>query len=206
MARIADSDPLDKFRFHVYETTPTMGTDNKIVVAKDKDGNPISDESAPINVAVAGFHDFQMPKLNNNKITYREGDNPNIHSVSPGLTTFEDITLSKGITNTANSWFWQWVNLVHAGGDTTSVFDFTTDNKHYEPNLEFRKHLDVVMLDRTGTMVRRWRIYNCFPVNFVPGSDLNASEDGDKSMESLTLCYESFKEIAANGTSENLKI
>ena len=51
------------------------------------------------------------------------------------------------------------------------------------------------MLDREGNIARQWIAYNAFPTAFNPGSDLNASEDGEKSLESLTLGYEDFKEI-----------
>jgi len=205
MARTANDDPLDKFRFKIFETSPTTNASGVIVKAKDAEGNELPTDTAPVSTALAGFHDFQLPKSNTNKITYREGDNPNISSISPGLTSFEDVTLSKGISSSKYTWFYDWANSVHSGRDTTSTFNYTIVNSSFEPNAEVRKHLDVVMMDRTGKAVRRWRLFNCFPVNFVPGSDLNATEDGEKSMESLTICYESFREINTDG-SEALKI
>lgn len=189
MARTAASDPLEKFRFEVYILTST-----------DDAGNQVTDtETATLDPGTAiGFATVQLPKLTTNKITYREGDNlVNVSSLSPGLSSTEDISLTKGITK-GKSTLYDWASSIHSGGDTTADFNYIDGNKAAtEPDIN-RKHLRIVMKDRTGKWAKVWDIYNAFPVQFTPGSDLDASADDAKSIESLTIAYESFVEKTVN--------
>lgn len=185
MARSASSDPLEKFRFKidiVFGTvTPEGGTPKSIVMR-------------------AGFHDAQMPKRATNKITYREGNNPETSALSPGLSSTEDIVLSRGLVAENSTGFYKWANQSHQGMATDTPFDFTIEHSATaNPEAEdLRKDLTITVFDRTGTPARRWFVSNAFVVNFVPGSDLNAAEDGEKSLESITLAYEDFYEISAD--------
>ncbi len=203
MARSASTDPLDKFRFFVFESASSFGiTSTQKTEIKDGKNVVVSATfkiTKPDNVSGAGFTSVQMPKINTTKITYREGDSPSMYSISPGITSTEDITLSKGVVGSikgenTSSWFYEWAQAVKAQADTTTPYDFVSGSNNWAENKDFRKDLSIVMLNRDGTIARHWRIYNAFPVNFIPGSDLNASEDGEKSIESVTLAYESFTE------------
>jgi len=172
MARICTSDPLEKFRFLVDFSLPTGGT--------------------PVRT---GFHDVQIPKRTTNKILYREGKDADISGISAGLNTMEDIVLSRGVIGTegtAANDLLNWIKTVHK--PTTGS---TGVNASSGPNgtQTYRGEVTIKMLDRDGTIVRAWKVYEAFPVNFVPASDLNAAEDGEKSMESLTLTYEDFQEL-----------
>lgn len=175
MARSSARDPLEKFRFLV-DWTSTNGSE---VTARSR----------------AGFHDIQMPKRSTSKISYREGNDPDINMISAGLSTMEDISLSRGLvalSTQEDNEFYKWMSSVHKptagnpGVDGSREADAAAE--------EYRKDVTIRMLDRAGNVVRKWTLYNCFPVNFVPGSDLDASEDGEKSLEQLTLAYEDFKE------------
>jgi len=199
MARAASSDPLEKFRFRVYSLTASE--DNQ------EEGKILDSNNNEITVSISqadaiGFSTVQLPKLTTNKISYREGDNfINVSSLSPGLSSTEDITFSKGVAkndSTNFSWFYQWASSVHIGTDTTSDFNYIDGNKSATENALSRRHLRIVMLDRTGKWAKVWDVYNAFPVQFTPGSDLDASADDGKSIESLTIAYESFKEQKVN--------
>lgn len=180
MARSSARDPLERFRFLVEWTD------------EGSDGS----EATSVASTRAGFHDIQVPKRSTTKIMYREGNDPDINMVSAGLSSFEDIVLSRGLlklgTEQANE-FYKWMSAVHKPVAGHPGVD--ADREEDAASETYRKDVTVSMLDRTGAVAKRWRLYNAFPVNFVPGSDLDASEDGDKSLEQLTLAYEDFQEL-----------
>jgi phage tail-like protein len=178
MARSSATDPMEKFRFLVSWS------------------DSVHDEKTAL--VRAGFHDIQMPKRTTTKGTYREGNDIDVNQLFPGLSTMEDIVLSRGLvpnptgdTAIANEMY-QWMSAVHkpSAGHSSNDDVRTSDSA----SNSFRKDVNIQMLDREGKIARQWILYNAFPVNFVSGSDLNASEDGEKSVEQLTLAYEDFQE------------
>jgi len=195
MARSSTKDTLEKFRFGV-----TWGdNDPGLTTIQDVNGELIAIDS---NLAKAGFHDVQMPKRTTNKIMYREGNDPDISSVSAGLSTMEDIVLSRGLMSSAASFkeMQAWTQLIHSTTDTSSSLTYDLDKvKKPTGSNNYRKEVWIFMYNRDGTLARAWKLYNAFPVSFVPGSDLNASEDGEKSLEQITLAYEDFMEVDVTG-------
>jgi len=174
MARVATNDPMEKFRFLVDFSLPGG--------------------SAPVRL---GFHDVQMPKRTTNKIMYREGGDPDISGVSAGLNTMEDIVLNRGLLPSdgaqAND-FLKWAKAVHPSTSGISTHNAGTSATHGSNT--YRSELTIKMLDREGKVSRAWKVHQAFPVSFNPGSDLNSAEDGEKSLESITLAYEDFQELA----------
>lgn len=175
MARSSVVDPLEKFRFAVSWSS--------------------SGDSEGTSLVRLGFHDFQMPKRATTKISYREGIDPDINQLAPGISTMEDVVMSRGvIIDDQNDEFYKWISAVHnptsghVGRTSLLARPAGAAAAHY------KKDVTVQMLDREGNVARQWTLFNAFPINFVPSSDLNAGEDGDKAMESLTLAYEDFKE------------
>lgn len=170
MARTSSKDPLDKFRFKVTILSAATGV-----------------------TGVSGFATVQLPKRTTSKISYREGIDQDIQFNSAGISTMEDIVLTKGIT-TGSSFFYDWVKTVHkatAGNPNTAYepADATLDRNSY------RCDLQIEMLNRQGVAQKTWKVYNAFPVQFTPGSDLDASADDSKSIASLTLAYDDFEEV-----------
>lgn len=181
MARSSIVDPLEKFRFAVSWST---------------DGD--SEGTALVRL---GFHDIQMPKRSTNEINYREGIDPDINQKAPGLSSMENIVMSRGvIIEDLNDEFYKWMSAVHNPTTGHEGREALSARRSDAAAANYRKDVTVQMLDREGNVARQWTLYNAFPVNFVPGSDLNAGEDGEKSMESMTLTYEDFKE-EVSGTS-----
>jgi phage tail-like protein len=174
MARSSVVDPLEKFRFAI-----SWGTDQEATA-----------------LVRLGFHDMQMPKRATNKMSYREGIDTDDNQVAHGLSTIEDVVMSRGtIIKDTNGEFYKWISAVHnptAGHVGREALAARASNA---ASHKFRKDVTIQMLDREGKVARQWTLYNAWPSNFVPGSDLNAGEDGEKSMEQLTLSYEDFKEI-----------
>ena len=90
MARTANNDPLEKFRFLVDISFPGQ-TAAPTAADASTVGNPGK------SFVTLGFHDVQMPKRTTNKINYREGHNADISSISAGLSTMEDVVMSRGV-------------------------------------------------------------------------------------------------------------
>lgn len=184
MARSSVVDPMEKFRF---------------AISWSSDGD--SEGTALVRL---GFHDMQMPKRATTKIAYREGIDPDINQLAPGLSSMEDVVMSRGvIIEDANDEFYKWMSAVHnptaghVGREALSARPANSAANNY------RKDVTVQMLDREGNVARQWTLYQAWPSNFVPASDLNAGEDGDKALESLTLSYEDFKEESTSGTARD---
>jgi phage tail-like protein len=188
MARSSANDPLEKFRFIIDWSTDSEGT----------------------ALARAGFHDMQMPKRNTSKINYREGNDPDINMVSAGLSTMEDVVMSRGMIKLSDSDardFYKWMSATHnpqpghpGVGGTAKRSGVPADAGTYGA-ASYKKDVTISILHRDGSVARKFRLYNCFPTNFTPGSDLNAGEDGDKMLEQLTLAYEDFQELTTSSGS-----
>ena len=180
MARSATVDALEKFRFLVEFLSPAG-----------------AGEATPQDRA--GFFEVGMPKRSTNKIQYREGDDPDIFSLSAGLSSMEDLTLTRGLIKfqSNGSSLYRWMAAVHKPGNLPPSYTNKSATKFRaadEAKSEYRKDIKITILDRAGNPARVYELYNAWVINFVPGSDMNAGEDGDKSLESVTLCYEDFKE------------
>ena len=185
MARSATVDALEKFRFLVEFLSPAG-----------------AGEASPQDRA--GFFEVGMPKRSTNKIQYREGDDPDIYSLSAGLSTMEDVTLTRGLIKYAGdgSALYRWMSAVHKPGNLPPSYSnkgVTSARPADEAKQDYRKDIKITVLDRSGAAAKVYELYNCFVTNYVPGSDMNAGEDGDKSLESITLCYEDFKEKTLTG-------
>jgi phage tail-like protein len=182
MARSSKVDPLERFRFEV-RWSSDAGSEGTALVR-------------------LGFHDIQMPKRSTTKISYREGIDPDINQVAAGLSTMEDIVMSRGvIIEDANGEFYKWISAVHK--PTAGHVGSEAINARGKAALnDYKKDITIKLLDREGNVARQWLLSNAFPMHFTPASDLNAGEDGDKAMEQLTLAYEDFKEMAIAGNAE----
>jgi phage tail-like protein len=97
---------------------------------------------------------------------------------SPGRLTFADITLERGMTR--DRALYDWMVSV---ADAASGLGL--------PTPLFKRNLDIVSLDRDGSTLRRWSLYNAWPTKFVAGAWDNASDD--VVIESVVLTYDSFE-------------
>ena len=171
MARSSKTEPLEKFRFSISWTSDTNSGGEATALVR------------------AGFHDAQLPKRATNKGTYREGTDRDINQLFAGISSMEDVVLSRGVLpnrdGTSNNEFYKWMSAVHkpsAGNHSEATNVRPSDAATHS----YRKDVTITMLDREGLPSKQWKLHNAWPTNFVPGSDLNAGEDGEKSLEQLT--------------------
>jgi len=174
MARSASVDPIEKFRFNV-EFSSLTGA----------------------GVSRAGFTSCSLPTESNGEIQYREGNYNDTHEKSPGLTSYSDISLSRGVTLDQD--LYQWAELikkhsakVRPSGDSA----FTAADKRIEGEAsnDFRREVTITLLDREGKAVKQWTIYNAHLAEFNPGDGLDANAE-EKLINSMTLRHEGFVEV-----------
>jgi len=70
------------------------------------------------------------------------------------------------------------------------------------PAEEYRRDVIINHLNRSGQIVKTYRLYNAFPIEYSPASSFSADGDDVLSMEKLTLAYESF-DVVSNKTDSN---
>lgn len=98
---------------------------------------------------------------------YREGTDPLTYRKLPGLATYSNVELKRGISSNPELWKWR---AAIAKGNTE------------------RRSLSIVMLDDTGQEKIRWNLVNCWPTKWAaPDFDANANE---VAIESLELTHE----------------
>jgi phage tail-like protein len=116
---------------------------------------------------------------------HREGGDPNGEHLSPGLTTFAPVVLSRGRTH--DSAFEEWAEKVWrvgaAQGEEVSLADF-------------RKDIVVDLMNEAGQVVLSWKVYRCWPSEYVALGDLDAAANGVV-VESLTLQHEGWERDTA---------
>lgn len=95
---------------------------------------------------------------------------------SLGRVDYKDVTLERGATRTdfdAYAWFAQAINA----GANTGLGDQLV-----------KRHLDVIQMDRSGLITKRWTLFNAWPKAFTAGDWDN---DADENViEKLTLAFD----------------
>jgi len=169
MARTGKIDAIEKFRFTVAFT----------------------------GLGRAGFSEVSIPKYTITKGEYREGNAPDNVQLFPGLTRTEDVVLSRGSTTSQD--LYEWLRLVFDPEKLPNGLPQAGQGQNQVPlgnTDDYRKEVTVTLFRRNGVPAKQWVLRNAFPIAFQPGSDLNANEDGEKSIEQITLAYETFEEIS----------
>jgi phage tail-like protein len=113
---------------------------------------------------VLGISKVGALKRTTEVVKHREGGDNSTDRKSPGRTTYEAITLERGITHDLE--FEKWAKSVHdLGGDAAM------DLKN------FRKDVILLMNNERGQTVKRYNIYRCWVSEFnaVPDLDANAN-------------------------------
>ncbi|WNZ08071.1 phage tail protein [Streptomyces sp. 11x1] len=116
----------------------------------------------------AGFRECSGLENSQNQAEYREGTDANLAPRKiPGLNTFNDITLSRGVTN--DSKLWEWRQRVMKG----------TVERH---------NVSVTLLDQQGNPKVTWNLFECWPKSWT-GPSLNATSD-EIAVEQVVLACE----------------
>jgi phage tail-like protein len=108
-------------------------------------------------------------------VTHREGGGPNVSHKSPGLTAYEPIMLMRGRSH--DTAFEEWANKVWNYGSGLGTEVSLAD---------FRKDVTIELYNEAGQLVMAFRVYRCWPSEYVALSDLDAN-DSDVAIESITL-------------------
>lgn len=201
MARSAAVDPVMTYRFEVQLVSLSLAPTQIINGLKNGGLSQFSR---------AGFASCTIPESTTSVTEYRENvDNFSIRKI-PGLTSFNDITLTRGVitppkksllnidtsfsskSESQGNDFYKWVQQVASFNPalaTVQTLTGTTRNTILRQSQDFRKDMIIIMRDREGNAARRWYLLDVWPTSYKGGSDLDASSESI-SMEALTLTYE----------------
>jgi phage tail-like protein len=111
------------------------------------------------------------------KVEYSEGG-ALIPDKSPGRLTYTDVTLERGSTQSRE--MYDWFNSVANAASNSGLLDAS-----------YKRTMDIVQQDRDGSTLRRWRLYNAWPMKFSAGDWDNEADEN--LIESVTLTYDFFE-------------
>lgn len=133
-------------------------------------------------VTHAGFQECSELSVEVEPIPYREGGRL-IPDKSPGTADIPNITLMRGaVANDSDLYDW-----------FLEVLDIDANAGLVDP--DYKRNLDIVVRDRDGTVLKRWRIKNAWPRKFVAGAWNNNTSE--KTIESVELVCEGLRRVAA---------
>jgi phage tail-like protein len=113
---------------------------------------------------VAGVSRMSALVRTTDVVDHREGGDPSTSRKSPGRTTFEPITLERGVTH--DSAFEDWANQVWRpgagpGGEVALS--------------SFRKDVRIELFNEAGQVVLAYKVYRCWVSRFQALPDLDAN-------------------------------
>jgi phage tail-like protein len=127
-------------------------------------------------VASSGFQKSSELGMEVAKVEYSEGGTL-IPDKSPGRVSFTDVTLERGATKDED--LFKWMKDVANVASNSGLVD-----------AKYKRDLDIVQQDRDGKTLRRWRLTNAWPTNFVAGEWDNEADENV--IEKVTLTYDYF--------------
>ena len=131
---------------------------------------------------VAGISSMSALSRYTEVVEHRDGGEPNISRQSPGKTIFEPIVLERGITH--DDEFEKWANKVWRYGSGMGS----------EVSLkDFRKDVIIELYNEAGQLVKAYKVYRCWPSEYVAISDLNANGEAGVAFETVTLQNEGWE-------------
>jgi phage tail-like protein len=127
---------------------------------------------------VLGVSKVSALKRTTEVVKHRDGGDNSTDHKSPGRTSYDAITLERGLTHDAE--FERWANRVHPySGDT--AMDLA----------DYKKDLTLEMMNEKGHVVYRYFLYDCWVSEFTAMPELNANANA-VSIESLKIEIEGF--------------
>ena len=130
---------------------------------------------------VAGVDSVSGLTRTTDVVAHREGGSPSQENLSPGLTRYAPIVLSRG--RTQDTAFEAWANQVWSLGSSLG-------NEVSLAN--FRKDITVDLLNEAGQVALSWNVFRCWPSEYVALGALDARESS-VAIESLTLQNEGWE-------------
>jgi len=128
------------------------------------------------STTVLGVSKISPLTQNTAVIDYRYGTDTNTKKFAPGQTSYEAITLERGIT--VDLFFHEWAELLSAATNTTPQYAN-----------EFRKDMDLQLCDENGVAKVTFTLLNCWVSEYkaVPALDSSANAIA---IESIKLEHE----------------
>ncbi len=114
-------------------------------------------------------------------LTFRNGGDPSSPRRMPGIACYEPIVIKR--PRTYDKSFEQWANKVWNFG---SGFGAEVSLKDY------RKDITIEICSETGQVLMAFRVYGCWPSEYVGMSELNA-DDENVAMETLVLQHQGWE-------------
>lgn len=125
------------------------------------------------DVQVAGFAECSGLQIETKVFEYQEGGNNGTTLKFPERTSFGNITLKRGVTNSNELFDWQM--------DVANGVFFT----NYR---EFTNNIAIVLRNDLGDPVKRWNLIRAFPVKWI-GPSMKASA-AEVAIETLEIAHE----------------
>lgn len=119
---------------------------------------------------VAGVSKVTGLKRTTDVVKHRSGGDPLTTHLSPGQTSYEAITLERGVTH--DEVFEQWAN---------KVWDYTNSTKGPDKSnqivslKDFRKDIIIELYNEAGQKVIAYNIFRCWVSDFTAMPDLDAN-------------------------------
>jgi phage tail-like protein len=116
-------------------------------------------------------------------VKHRDGGDNSTDHKSPGRTTYDAITMERGITHDLE--FEKWANLVHQfAGDPTMDL------------VNFKKELTLEVLNERGQVAKRYFLHRCWVSEFTAVPDLDANANA-VAIESIKIELEGWERDVA---------
>ncbi len=115
---------------------------------------------------VAGISKVGPLRRTTEVVVQREGEDPSTSRKSPGRTTYEAITLERGVTHDTE--FEKWAN---------KVWNFGAGEGSEVSLADFRKDILIDFFNEAGQKVLSYKVYRCWVSEFqaLPELDANAN-------------------------------
>lgn len=99
---------------------------------------------------VAGISKVSALKRTTEVVEHREGGDPSVSRKSPGRSSYEAVTLERGVTHDTE--FELWAN---------KVWNFGAGDGAQVSLADFRKDITLVLMNDAGQVVISYQIYHC---------------------------------------------
>ena len=123
------------------------------------------------------------------KIEYNEGGTL-IPNKSAGRLTFSDVTLERGVAQDDDMYDW-FSEVADSSIQSSLIVGAGLGVGLLDPL--YKRDLDIMQQDRDGATLKRWRIFQAFPIKFTAGEWDNDADE--KTIEMVTLTYDFFVRV-----------
>jgi len=113
---------------------------------------------------VAGVSKVGGLKRTTEVVKHRDGGDPSSSRKSPGRTEYDPITLERGVTHDTE--FEKWAN---------KVWNYGAGRGNEVSLKDFRKNILIEVLNESGQIAIRYKIYRCWVSEYQALSDLDAN-------------------------------